>query len=68
MELEKRYKRYKGFIKLNQNILTVKRKENFGSSEINELYQSSPISQNLDYRFPLIINVGMVVEFGKIKD
>lgn len=68
MELEKTYNRYKGFIKLNQNILTVKKKENYGSSEVNELTQSSPLSQNLDYRFPLIINVGIAVEFGKIKN
>ena len=67
IELEKSYKRYKGFVKLSQNIITVKQKENYGSVEINQLYQSSPLSQNLDYRFPLIINVGIAVEFGKIK-
>jgi|GEM_PF-1250216 len=64
VELEKTYKRYKGFVKLNQNILTVKRKNNFGSSEMNE-NKITPTSQNLDYRFPLIINVGIAVEFGK---
>jgi len=67
IELEKTYKRYKGFVKLSQNILTVKRKDNFGSSEMNE-NKITPTSQNLDYRFPLIINVGIAIEFSKIKN
>ncbi len=67
MEVEKRYKRYKGFVKLSQNILIVKGKENFGSSEMNE-NKITPTSQNLAYRFPLIINVGIAIEFGKIQN
>lgn len=34
VEIEKGYKRYKGFVKLSQNIFTIKDSENFGSSEM----------------------------------
>ena len=66
IELNKTYKRFNGFIKLSQNVLTVKKKEKYGSSEMYTAYSSTPTSQNLDYRFPLIINIGIAVEFDKI--
>jgi len=66
LELEKSIGRINAFIKLNQTILNTKKKENFGGTDFNLNDFSRPTSQNLDYRFPLIIKVGVSVEFDKI--
>ena len=66
LEVNKSIGRINAFIKLNQTIFNVKKKENFGGSDFNPSDFTRPTSQNLDYRFPLIINIGIAVEFDKI--
>ena len=65
-QIEKQFGRFNTFIKLNQTIITAKKKENYGGTDFNTSDFTLPTSQNLDYRFPLIMDAGLSFNFGKI--
>lgn len=67
MEVSKTWKRLNIFLNLSQTVLTTKKNENKGGYEFKDMQPMVPLSQNLDFRFPLIIRSGVAVEFGKIK-
>jgi hypothetical protein len=67
VELQKKLGRFNLNFNLSQNILTLKKDINKGAIYFNEYGSKTPISQNLDFRFPLIIKLGAAIEFGKIK-
>jgi hypothetical protein len=66
IQIEKQFGRFNTFIKLNQTIITAKKKENYGGTDFNTSDFTLPTSQNLDYRFPLIMDAGLSFNFGKI--
>lgn len=67
-ELQKTFYRFNAFLNLSQSIITTKKEENKGGFEYRDMQSMVPLSQNLDFRFPLIIKVGVTVEFGKIEE
>jgi len=66
-QIERSLDKWSWFINLNQEVLTVKKEENKGALFFSDPFSKFPISQNLDYRFPLIIQFGGSFHFGKIK-
>jgi hypothetical protein len=66
VELQKSIDRFNGYLNLSQTVLTTKKEENKGGPEFRDMQTMVPLSQNLDFRFPLIIKLGIVVEFGEI--
>lgn len=65
--LEKTYASWNYFLNLNQAVFTTKKNGNKGGDYFPEADRIHPISCNLDYRFPLLINIGAVIQFRKIK-
>lgn len=65
--LEKSFERWNIFLNLNQAFLTTKKEELKGGEYYPEVDRMHPISHNLDYRFPLLINFGTAVQFRKLK-
>lgn len=65
--IEKSFNRWNIFLNLNQAVLTTKKEEKKGGDYYPESDKTHPISHNLDYRFPLMINFGTAVQFGKVK-
>ena len=68
MEVNKTWKRLNIFLNLSQTVLTTKKNEDKGGWEYKDMQPMVPISQNLDFRFPLIIKSGIAIEFGRIKE
>jgi hypothetical protein len=67
LHIEKSFNRWNFFMNFNQAILTTKKEANKGGEYYPEQDRIHPISHNLDYRFPLLINFGTAVQFGKVK-
>jgi len=65
-ELQKTYKRFNSFLNLSQTIITAKRASKKGGTDFYTDEPIVPISQNLDFRFPLVIKMGISVEFGRL--
>jgi hypothetical protein len=68
IEIEKQIGRFNIFFKLNQTFITAKKKANYGGTDFNESDFTLPTSQNLDYRYPLIMSVGISFNLGKINN
>ena len=64
----KTFYRFNTFINLSQTIVTTKKEEKKGGFEFSNMQPMVPLSQNLDFRFPLVMRVGVAVEFKKIVD
>lgn len=64
---EKQLRRWNWFVTANQMIFTTKKAKNKGAYYFPETIKLWPISHNLDYRFPAIINFGAAIPFDKIK-
>jgi hypothetical protein len=66
LELKKSFGRFQSFVNVGQTFLTTKKEENKGADEYRYYQSKAPLSQNLDFRFPLIIKIGVSVSFGNL--
>ncbi|MDX1350315.1 MAG: hypothetical protein R3279_08710 [Putridiphycobacter sp.] len=55
---EKRFKTWNAFLTVNQMLFTMKKNKHKGAAYFLEDKTIYPLSHNLDYRFPVLINVG----------
>jgi hypothetical protein len=65
-QMEKSWGRFAGFLKMNQSVLTLKRNSDKGGLHFEDGYTIATVSQNLDYRFPLFIRVGVKMGIDRI--
>lgn len=66
-QLERSYDMWKWYINLNQAVLTTKKQTEKGTWYFPDNEVLLPVSQNLDFRFPLTIQLGAAIQFWKVK-
>jgi hypothetical protein len=62
-QIEKQKNNFGWYLNVNQAFLTTKRTK--GAPYFDEGYSKYPLSQNLDFRFPLMVRLGASLNFGK---
>lgn len=65
LHAEKQYERLLLFINLNQQVATLKKQK--GAKYFTDGNELNPVSHNLDFRFPVLINAGVSFQFAKVK-
>lgn len=63
--IEKAFTRSTVYLNLNQQFVTIKKQK--GAKYYTEGNELNPISHNMDFRFPLLIQFGGSIQFGKNK-